>query len=95
MSRKVALATGAVGAVGVALGAEDGGGSAERRVEGCGRIGSRGSCGGSETVVGRTARSVLGAVRSHNLANAVAIAIYEALRRTGQLAGARHEVIQR
>ena len=38
---------------------------------------------------------MLGAVRSHNLANAVAIAIYEALRRTGQLAGARHEVIQR
>ena len=31
---------------------------------------------------------VLGAVRSHNLANAVAIVIYEALRQTGQLAGA-------
>jgi tRNA (cytidine/uridine-2'-O-)-methyltransferase len=32
---------------------------------------------------------MLGAVRSHNLANAVAIAVYEALRRTGQLAGAK------
>lgn len=31
---------------------------------------------------------VLGAVRSHNLANAVAIVLYEALRQTGQLAGA-------
>ena len=31
---------------------------------------------------------VLGAVRSHNLANAVAIVVYEALRQTGQLAGA-------
>jgi tRNA (cytidine/uridine-2'-O-)-methyltransferase len=30
----------------------------------------------------------LGAVRSHNLANAVAIVLYEALRQTGQLAGA-------
>jgi tRNA (cytidine/uridine-2'-O-)-methyltransferase len=30
----------------------------------------------------------LGAVRSHNLANAVAIALYEALRQTSQLAGA-------
>ena len=34
---------------------------------------------------------MLGAVRSHNLANAVAIALYEALRKTGQLAGAKHE----
>ncbi|HEX6275635.1 MAG TPA: tRNA (cytidine(34)-2'-O)-methyltransferase [Polyangiaceae bacterium] len=34
---------------------------------------------------------MLGAVRSHNLANAVAIALYEALRRTGQLAGAKLE----
>jgi tRNA (cytidine/uridine-2'-O-)-methyltransferase len=34
---------------------------------------------------------MLGAVRSHNLANAVAIAVYEALRRTGQLLGARLE----
>ena len=32
---------------------------------------------------------MLGAVRSHNLANAVAIALYEALRKTGQLAGAK------
>jgi len=32
---------------------------------------------------------LLGAVRSHNLANAVAIALYEALRRTGQLAAAK------
>ena len=32
---------------------------------------------------------MLGAVRSHNLANAVAIALYEALRRTGQLSGAK------
>ena len=32
---------------------------------------------------------ILGAVRSHNLANAVAIALYEALRRTGQLSGAK------
>jgi len=31
----------------------------------------------------------LGAVRSHNLANAVAIVLYEALRQTGQLANAR------
>jgi tRNA (cytidine/uridine-2'-O-)-methyltransferase len=31
----------------------------------------------------------LGAVRSHNLANAVAIVVYEALRQTGQLAGAK------
>jgi len=31
----------------------------------------------------------LGAVRSHNLANAVAIALYEALRQTSQLTGAR------
>ena len=31
---------------------------------------------------------MLGAVRSHNLANAVAIALYEALRKTGQLAHA-------
>jgi tRNA (cytidine/uridine-2'-O-)-methyltransferase len=31
---------------------------------------------------------VLGAVRSHNLANAVAIVLYEALRQTGQLAPA-------
>jgi tRNA (cytidine/uridine-2'-O-)-methyltransferase len=31
----------------------------------------------------------LGAVRSHNLANAVAIVLYEALRRTGQLEAAR------
>jgi tRNA (cytidine/uridine-2'-O-)-methyltransferase len=30
----------------------------------------------------------LGAVRSHNLANAVAIVLYEGLRQTGQLAGA-------
>ena len=30
----------------------------------------------------------LGGVRSHNLANAVAIVLYEALRQTGQLAGA-------
>ncbi len=30
----------------------------------------------------------LGAVRSHNLANAVAIVLYEALRQTGQLSGA-------
>jgi tRNA (cytidine/uridine-2'-O-)-methyltransferase len=30
----------------------------------------------------------LGSVRSHNLANAVAIVLYEALRQTGQLAGA-------
>lgn len=30
----------------------------------------------------------LGAVRSHNLANAVAIVVYEGLRQTGQLAGA-------
>ena len=30
----------------------------------------------------------LGPVRSHNLANAVAIVLYEALRQTGQLAGA-------
>lgn len=34
---------------------------------------------------------MLGAVRSHNLANAVAIALYEALRKTGQLAGAKLE----
>jgi len=34
---------------------------------------------------------MLGAVRSHNLANAVAIALYEALRRTGQLSAARLE----
>jgi tRNA (cytidine/uridine-2'-O-)-methyltransferase len=32
---------------------------------------------------------VLGAVRSHNLANAVSIVLYEALRQTGQLTGAR------
>ena len=38
---------------------------------------------------------MLGAVRSHNLANAVAIAVYEALRRTGQLAAARLEDRQR
>jgi tRNA (cytidine/uridine-2'-O-)-methyltransferase len=31
---------------------------------------------------------MLGPVRSHNLANAVAIVLYEALRQTGQLAGA-------
>jgi tRNA (cytidine/uridine-2'-O-)-methyltransferase len=31
---------------------------------------------------------LLGPVRSHNLANAVAIVLYEALRQTGQLAGA-------
>jgi tRNA(Leu) C34 or U34 (ribose-2'-O)-methylase TrmL len=31
---------------------------------------------------------MLGPVRSHNLANAVAVAVYEALRRTGQLDGA-------
>jgi tRNA (cytidine/uridine-2'-O-)-methyltransferase len=31
---------------------------------------------------------VIGAVRSHNLANAVAIVLYEALRQTGQLSGA-------
>jgi tRNA (cytidine/uridine-2'-O-)-methyltransferase len=31
---------------------------------------------------------MLGAVRSHNLANAVAIVLYEALRQTGALAGA-------
>jgi tRNA (cytidine/uridine-2'-O-)-methyltransferase len=34
---------------------------------------------------------MLGAVRSHNLANAVAIALYEALRKTGQLARAKLE----
>jgi tRNA (cytidine/uridine-2'-O-)-methyltransferase len=32
---------------------------------------------------------LLGGVRSHNLANAVAIVLYEALRQTGALAGAR------
>lgn len=32
---------------------------------------------------------LLGAVRSHNLANAVAIVLYEALRQTGALAGTR------
>jgi tRNA (cytidine/uridine-2'-O-)-methyltransferase len=31
---------------------------------------------------------VIGAVRSHNLANSVAIVVYEALRQTGQLSGA-------
>jgi tRNA (cytidine/uridine-2'-O-)-methyltransferase len=32
---------------------------------------------------------LLGGVRSHNLANAVSIVLYEALRQTGQLDGAR------
>jgi tRNA (cytidine/uridine-2'-O-)-methyltransferase len=48
-----------------------------------------------ELLAERSANAVaipmLGAVRSHNLANAVAIALYEALRKTGQLAAARLE----
>ncbi len=46
-----------------------------------------------ELLAARPERSIgiptLGAVRSHNLANAVAIVLYEALRQTSQLAGAR------
>jgi hypothetical protein len=64
VSRKVALATGA-STVGVALGAlgvEGDGDAAERRVEGCGTPGSRGTFGDSEAIGGETVG--LGAARA-------------------------------
>ena len=65
VSRKVALATGAASAGGT-LGVDDGGGAAERRVDGCGTPGSRGTLGASEAIGGGTvalsaARTLAGA----------------------------------